>query len=415
MYQSKEFRLNSVSDSIFAVNSTDARERERQEIVAQGRALAMETAGKTLNQRLALLSQGDKFEEPYVQRLSATEYAAANEKTTQRRILYAARLAANAEGRTEPQTVEDVVAFQRDYAKSPTFLRVMAGIDQEVVRPLLPYVLANVLGPLAKFVDVAAGETYEVDVLSNDFFVFQDGAWGAHNAAPLNALYSRPFTLNPSPFSAAAEIKFRQLLSSKEDLGAHYNAIMAGLGSKIMALWTQAMISAASNSFFFGTGYTFSTATKNNLISASKVVSAVNHMDRSNCMIFGDIIPLSNILPLGTAQDAALTYGLGPEWFNRGYMGTVYGMRTFSVDPSVVPTTQNSAPQFLMPTDMLFVAGMPNRNVQAPIWIALEENTPITITNDPMESSDMKIRMNITAAMDVKPIVSSKVAVITNA
>lgn len=414
-YIEKHFRMNSCPVDLFKVPATlEGMQRERADIITGARMLAMEAAGARLNSRLASLGE-NKYAEPYVKMLTPEKYRSLNELTRDKRLLFAAQITARQEAKVEPQTVDEVKKMARDYFNNPLFVQTLAGIDSEVIRPILPYVLTNALGPLARMVEVAAGETYEADVLSNDIFVFQDSAWGSHRAAPMNRLYSYPITLNPRPYTAQAKIKFRQMLSSEEDLGDYYNAIMAGWGNKITAMWIEAMSNASTNAFFVPSAFKFNGSTTANLITASKMVSMVNHIDRNSVMIFGDVSPLSRILPSGTTQDAALTYALGGEWFNQGYMGTVYGMRTFAIDPSVVPGTQNTTADSLIPTNVLYLAGMPNRNVQAPIWIAMEENTPISIEFGPMLSNEMAITVNVIANMDVKPVVSSKIAVITNA
>lgn len=81
--------------------------------------------------------------------------------------------------------------------KNDVFLRVLSGIVTDIVTPLLPVTMSNALDWIADTYNVPLGKTYELDVASNDVFLFEDDSWGASRSKPSNYLYSYPITLNP--------------------------------------------------------------------------------------------------------------------------------------------------------------------------------------------------------------------------
>lgn len=72
------------------------------------------------------------------------------------------------------------------------------------------------------------GTTYEIDVGSNDIFLFQDDSWGASRSKPANHNYTKTITLNPTPRTARASVKWYQMVGNNADLGALMNSINAG-------------------------------------------------------------------------------------------------------------------------------------------------------------------------------------------
>ena len=133
-------------------------------------------------------------------------------------------------------------------------------------------------------------------------------------------------------------------------------------------------------------------------------------------MAFGNIGVLSNILPTdGTGAAAVgLQYGLGEEWFRKGYLPNASGVQLIEVMPAVVPGTQNSTIDLIGTGDNLFVAAKAGYGY-APIIGGYYEGSPITLTLTPSETADFTIDINVQAMFDVKELFASKVGVITNA
>lgn len=390
--------LNSVPASMLTGSD------DREKLVALGRVLMMEANGKEYNKI--------RNNNSYTSRMSADEYAKVNEGTRNKIMLFCAERADAIEGREKNDDYTVFLSRARDYYKNPTFLRTLAGIVQDIVRPMLPYVTSNALDELAQTVNVPFGETYEITVASNDIFMFQDSSWGASRSVPENTLYDYPITLNPSPRSCSATAKWYQLVGNDADFGMWLNAIYAGLYSKIMAMWNAAMTSAANGTFFVPSYLKFASFTSANFNSAVELVSAVNHVPVSGLVAYGRRPVLAKALPTGTAQDAALTYMLGREWMDNGYMGTIQGVRSFALTNAMIPGTQNTTGGLVISDSKIYLAAS-RGNGYAPIYVGFEDGAPITLEFEPHETADMTLNVNVTASIDVKAVFGTKLAVIT--
>ena len=390
--------LNSVPASV--LTGTD----EREKLVALGRVLMMEANGRAYNKI--------RKNQAYAERMTVDEYSKTNENTRNRVMLFCAERADQIEGREKPQDYTAFLSRSREYATNPTFLRTLSGIVRDIVRPMLPYVMSNALDELAQMVNVPFGQTYEITVGSNDVFLFQDSSWGASRSVPENTLYEYPITLNPSPRSASATVKWYQLTANDADFGLWLNAIYAGLYSKIMAMWNSAMTAAASNTFFVPSYLTFGSFTSANFNAAAELVSTVNHVPVSGLISYGRWPVLAKALPTSTAQDAALTYMLGREWMDNGYMGTIQGVRSFALTNAMVPGTQNTTGSLVISDSKIYLAASKG-NGYAPVYIGFEDGSPIVLEMEPHETADMTLNVNVTASLDVKAVFGTKLAVIT--
>ena len=399
----ESLKLNNAPASLFIGSSSD----ERKDLVAGGRLLLSEAHG-----RKAAEVRGEKFET----RLNDAKYQETNEKLTQRTMLFCAKIAAAANGEDAPADYAEFLKGGRKWASDPNFLRCLQGITSEVIAPLLPYTTSNALGALA-FVDkVGIGQTYEVNVLSNDIFLFQDSAWGASRSVPKNYLYSKSIAINPKPRTAAAKIKWYQLVGNEQggaDIGRYYLALAGGSNNKILALWNAAMTAGVSNAAFVPsylkkTGY--STA---NWIALAKAVSQANGLPRESIIAYGDWAALSKVLPSGTAQDAALTMQLGNEWFSKGFMGTCMGVPLAPIQNAYVAGTVNAA----SPTEMLSASTiymLPRAGEGfAPVYIIFEDD-PIVLEMTPEQTGDMTIDVNMTISVEAKGVFGSKLGVISS-
>ena len=399
----ESLKLNNAPASLFIGSSSD----ERKDLVAGGRLLLSEAHG-----RKAAEVRGEKFET----RLNDAKYQETNEKLTQRTMLFCAKIAAAAKGEDAPADYAEFLKGGRKWASDPNFLRCLQGITSEVIAPLLPYTTSNALGALA-FVDkVGIGQTYEVNVLSNDIFLFQDSAWGASRSVPKNYLYSKSIAINPKPRTAAAKIKWYQLVGNEQggaDIGRYYLALAGGSNNKILALWNAAMTAGVSNAAFVPsylkkTGY--STA---NWIALAKAVSQANGLPRESIIAYGDWAALSKVLPSGTAQDAALTMQLGNEWFSKGFMGTCMGVPLAPIQNAYVAGTVNAA----APTEMLSASTiymLPRAGEGfAPVYIIFEDD-PIVLEMTPEQTGDMTIDVNMTISVEAKGCFASKCGVISS-
>lgn len=397
----EKLKLCNVPSSLFVSDGS-----ERDDIVKMARLLTYEASGRESSR---IRTNSSKFASHFHDDM---DYKRASEAHRANLMLYAAKLAANITGKTAPESYEAFVRNQRDYHSDPIFLRVLSGVVTEALRPMVPYVLSDAVGKLAQTVYVPMGQTHEINVGSGDIMIFSDSSWGASKSVPKDTLYEATFTLNPRPASATATIKWYQMVANDRDIGLWYNSLMNGMYSYIMCKFTTALNTAATNNRLTPSFLQFNSYNTANWVNAAKYVSQVNHVPIGSIYAYGDYSALAKILPNGTSQDAALTTMLGDEWNRMGYLGTVMGVRTFAIQNVLVPGTQYSTGEQVMADDVVYLSSSIGT---APVWIAFEDGTPITITLDATTgTADMSIDVNMTASVDVVAVAANKMAVISN-
>lgn len=413
----KTLMLNSIPASVFSVkpDQCDGSAR-RAGIISVGRLLAAESARRPANRLRTSALRVEKRDE-VAPLLNEATYKEANEKFQADMLLYCAEVVCRQIDMEAPKTMEDFRRNQRAFMQDKNFLRVMAGLVQEIVRPVLPSVFSEAIDLTANMVEVPLGETLEIDVGSNDVFAFQDSSWGASRSVPTNYLYTKTVTLNPRPRTAKCTIKWYQLVGNGADMGQFFNAMAKGMYAETMGLWNKAMTAMAANTAIVPAAltYTYSTA---NFITLANKLAAVNGVGIGNLVCFGNAVACSKVLPssitnaASTNLDAAISTLIGAEYIRAGYMGENMGVRILPMQDAIVPGTQNSTVQTVLPADTAYMMAAPGMGYK-PIYIGYESGSPITVELDPSQTADMTIDVNVTMSIDVKAVAASKIGVIT--
>lgn len=377
----------------------------RSELIATGRLLTLEYNGRATN---AIRNNAD-----YTSHFEKDEqYAALSSGHRKKLLMFCAARAYAVQGRPAPENVEQVKSDRSLYQDS-IFLATLAGIVQEVVAPSLPYTYSNVGGRLMESTTVPMGQTKEVTVHSNDWFVFEDSSWGASRSASINHLYDETVTLTPHNYSCRVQIKWFDLIANDKDIGWFYNAIVAGYYSKIMSNFTASITEISTNTAYLPSYLKFSTYNSTNWALASMGVSAANRLPRNQLVAYGTYAALQQVLPKGTPSDAALTYGLGLEWMRNGFLGVAGGVPLFEIEQSLMPGTVNTTGQMMFPNDTIIIAGRAG-SAYAPVYTAFADGSPLVVEMNPTDTGDMSIYIDCTAVMDTKIVMGNKIAVITN-
>jgi hypothetical protein len=404
--------FNSINMDKFNANSAEFNgvEKERADIVTQGRLLMMERNGRDTNALRVL----EKKPTEYTAMLTEQGYSEMNRDTKERIMLYAAARACSMSGEIAPAEYGDFLKNQKKFMRDRDFLKVLAGIIRDIITPVLPITMSNALGYLAETVNVPLGETYELDVASNDIFAFEDDSWGASRSKPSNYLYTRTTTLNPTPRTCKVTVKWYQMIGNDVDLGRFFNSIAAGMVSKITALTMVQMANAVTDGLI-PSNLQF-TNTSANWVTAAARVSALNGTGYYNTIAIGHPSALTKALPSGMVNassvnlDAALATMLGVEWARYGYLGEYMGVRMMPLVDAIVPGTQNTSMISLVPNDKVWMMAS---NGLKPVYIGMEDGTPIEIQLDPRETGDMTLDIITTMSIDAKAVFGSKLAQIT--
>lgn len=408
-------KINSIDNKYFEteaandirVNSASGTAISRADVVAGGRTLLCEYIGGQLNQRPDTKGQ-------FQSRLNGISYADFSRKVTEKTMLFCGIVANQSVGKEVPESYEDV-RKNLSYAKDANFLRTLAAITKDVLEPTLFNIMDDVAaGNLMQWETVPFGGTKEIEIASNDVFLFEDSAWGSARSASYNALYAKTITLNPHPYTTQAKIKWYQDVVNG-DIARYYTAIIRGMWNKIYAKFIGQLTSAVGNTAYIPTGLTASTYTSDNWNRITTLVAAANGVRRDNLLAFGGINALSKVLPVdGTpAAITGLQYGLGEEWIRRGFLPNAAGVQLLEIYPAIVPGTQNSTLDTISFGNDIVIAAKGGYGY-APIYGGYYEGSPMTLELRPEETGDLTIDVTATAMFDMKPVFASKVGAITN-
>lgn len=409
----ESIRLNSLNPDIFKASSAEVHgSQKRADIINVGRLLMAERAGRDMNAMSKIKGEVPAFNS--LMDGKGIDYEDANKKLQRNMMLYCAEMAGKVTGEDAPETYEDFMRMQRKYLSDRNFLRVLAGIVTDIITPVLPAVATGAMDWFAQTVYVPLGQTYEVEIGSNDVFLFEDDSWGASRSKTANYLYSDTKTLNPTLRTAKATWKWYQLVGNNVDLGRTFNAITAGLYSKITGIWGNALVAASTNTAYVPTNMQF-TYSNTNWVTAAKRVALVNNTSVRNVIAFGDLLALSHVLPstangANTNLDAALSTMLGVEWAKYGYLGDFMGIRNFVLDNALVPGTQNTTITEVLPNNRVWMMAA---GAYKPIYVAFEEGTPLTVEVTPDNAADYTLDVTVSASIDAAPIFGSKIATLS--
>lgn len=380
----------------FCVN-LDAKDA-RKSIVAAGQMLAAEDMRRAFNCKRDLAAKFDR-------QLTDVEYGRLNEEHRKALIKYAGRISYNSRGK---EWSGDINA--NALANDTTFWKVMSSVVDEVIAPIPGMLIPEAFGPLAKVVTVAPNETYTVRVQSGEAFIFEDTAWGAERSVPVNKLYADEFTLNPRPRATATAFHYRELFSEEFDMGALYNAIFRGLYNKIYALYAQAMKSAFENESLIPSYLKVAGYTTANLAKLANNVAKYNYLNRHNIAVMGLFPAVNKVIPVGEHVET-FTSGLGEGWMRTGVMTLTSGMPIYEIPSVIDETTRYTTRETLLPEDVLMVVPM---NTTAPIYIAMERGGSVTTVIEPSNTANGDMLVNMTTAIDVKPVFLNGIGLITN-
>lgn len=405
--------LNSIDQSVFRVSAAQDQDRsqDRADIVAEGRVLFYEHGRRG---QAAIISARNLTAETAPEQVSAKQYAELNRQFQSEHLLYAARKACEATGETAPETFEDFKRQGQRFCNNSLFLRVLQGIYQDIVTPILPRVYSEAVDVFADTVEVGFGETAAISVESGDIPVFQDSAWGASWSVPANRFYARDYTLNPQPKTAEIRMKWHQMVGNNVDFGMFFANIVAGMYAKTMAMWNQIMVSAASDTTLVPSGLTYNFNNVNWVTLANKL-SALNNTQIGGLFAIGNMVALSKVLPntvtgsTNVNMDAAIATLLGADYTRSGYLGEFMAVRLMPLVDAIVPGTQFSTVETILDSTKIWMMASRGRK---PLTIAYNRDTPITLEIDPVRDKSFELGINMTIALDSVAVFAQKVGLV---
>ena len=402
--------LNSLSPSVFQVRSNETADhsKARAEIVTMGRLLAYEHARRG---QAAIKTALRLNESTAAQHVTDIEYGKLNEQFQAEHLLYAAKKACAVTGETAPETFEDFKRQGMNFYKNSTFLKVLQGLYQEIIYPILPRVYSEAVSVFADVVEVGFAETYQLSIGSDDIPIFQDSAWGASRSVPANRFYSKDITLNPQPKTAEIRMKWHQLVGNNVDFGRFFANLSAGLYAKTMGMFNSVLTALAADTTKIPSSliYTFGSV---NWVTLANKIAALNNTSINNVRGFGNAVALSKVLPTqqtgssNTAMDAALATLLGADYLRSGYMGQYMSVGLYPLQDAIIPGTLNT----ILDYQKVWLMAS---NALKPMTICYNSATPISINIDAIDTASFELIFNLTIALDAVSVVADKMGYVT--
>ena len=85
------------------------------------------------------------------------------------------------------------------------------------------------------------------------------------------------------------------------------------------------------------------------------------------------------------------------------------GMNLMPIDTAIVPGTQNTTVTDIVPADKIWLTAVGGYK---PVFIGVEEGTPIQLELTPDQTADMSIDVVVSMSIDCVPVPANKMAVI---
>ena len=405
--------LNSIDQSIFRVSAAQDQDRsqDRADIIAEGRVLFYEHARKGQS---AIYRARNLSADTAPEQINGKQYSELNRTFQAEHLLYAAKKACEITGQNAPETFEEFKRRGAQFYGNDLFYKVLQGIYQDIITPILPRVYSEAVDTFADTVEVGFGETAAISVESGDIPVFQDSAWGSSWSVPKNRFYAKDITLNPQPKTCEIVAKWHQLVGNDVDFGAFFANIVAGMYAKTMAMWSAALVAASADTTMIPSGLTYNFNNVNWVTLANKL-AALNNTSISNLFATGSAVALAKVLPntvtgsTNVNMDAAIATLLGADYTRSGYLGEFMAVRLMPLTDAIVPGTQYGSVNTILDSTKIWMMTSRGRR---PMTVAYNRDTPISLEVEPMRNAAFEVGINLTIALDIAAVFAQRIGLV---
>lgn len=393
--------IRNLSANLFAASPNN----ERESLVAAGRLLMRDYTAKQYNLANPKTPIDLKIND-------ANTYDAMNEGFRKDFFNYAGKIAYAQYDKTWDS--EKDIDSLRSLGKSHdmTFLKVLADITSEIVSPMIPEVISDLMGAFANTSRIGYDETKEFNIHSNAVINFEDVAWGTRSQRA-QYLYDKTVTARPTPVSALVKINWYSFVAENKDMGQYFFSIARGAGAYIMGRFYKTFMDGISNTALLPSAYKFAAYDADNFIKAAQLVAAANGVTRREVACFGTLTALDKVIPdvaSNTSGAYAMATAAGEEWLQSGFLTNYKGTGLYEIQNVLKPNTVNTTPEFLISDTTLWFASL---NGYKPCEVVFQGDD-INLVMRPSETEDFTINVDMTMTLDVVTLMGSKIAVISN-
>lgn len=401
-----------INSALAAIASTKVSSDERANLIHEGRMLLLERMGRAKNEALTKAGKsaadfGSLFK-------SNGEYATAAAKWSDDMLYFCAKRANDEDGK--PTDRNDRRTFTNiGLARNPRFMRMLSVAMNEIMYPVTPYLINEIVGEMASVVTVERGKTFTAAVNSNAVIQWEDATWTSLRSVPQDQLYAKTITLNPKPFAARAVINFYQMVGNGMNLVDTMAALAGGYAAKVMEKFTTAFTVAAADARFVPAALQATGYTDNNWATICQRVAMANRVRRDQLIGYGDFLALRKVLPDNAVLASAIMMQLGGEYFRNGYIMSHDGVMLYEITPTATPATINTTLTGIWPNDQIVIAARANDRY-APMIMAWEDQGDSTLDLTPGDDVMATGRIEVlqVASADIAPAFASRIGLITD-
>lgn len=405
----ESLKLNS---ALATISNTKVSSDERENLVAKGRTLVLECMGRAKNRALtasgkAPVDFGSNF-------VSNGAYESVATRWSDDVLCFCARKANDFDDRPTDRNDRSTFTYN-SLAKNPWFLHTLSSVMNEIMYPVTPYLISEIVGEMCSVVRTPRGKSYTAAITSNAVIQWEDTTWTSLRSVPQDKLFNRTITLNPKPFAARAEINFYQMVGNGMNLVDTMAALAGGYAAKVMEKFTTAFQLAASNNRYVPASMQATGYTSDNWATICRNVAMANRVRRDQLIAYGDFLALRKVLPDNATLATAIMMQLGNEYFKNGYLMSHDGTMLYEITPTATPATINTTLTSIFPTDQIIIAARAGDRY-APMIMAWEDNGEGTIelTPDNDVLSTGRIEVEEVASLEIAPAFASRVGLIND-
>lgn len=402
----------SLNSALARFNGAKVTGDQREDLIARGRVLVLEAAGRAHN--AALAKAGQHVVELGSSIGNETAFAAAKNEWADDLLYFCAERALSVQGRSADRNDRNTFT-NIELASDPIFLRTLAGIVSEVQYPTTAPLVNELVGEMASVMSIPKGKTGQVEITSNAVFQWYDTSWTSMRSVPQDQLYNGCITLNPKPKATRFRINFYQMQGNSGSLVDTLAAVSGGYAAMLMQTFTTAFTTAASDTKYVPSALKASGYTDTNWATIVRNVAAANRVRRDQLIAYGDFLALRKVLPDNATLASAIMTLLGDEYFKNGYLMSHDGVMLYELTPTSTPETINTTMTSVFPTDTIVIAARANMRY-APMVMGFEEGGEgrIDLTPDENVIATGYVQGLAYASLAIEPAFASRVGVISS-
>lgn len=383
----------------------------RENLIHEGRVLLLEHMGRTKNR--ALINAGRSAEDFGSLFKTNGEFSAAAQKWSDDMLYFCAKIVRDQDGRVTDRN--DRSTFTGiGLARDSRFLHILSVAMNEIMYPVTPYLISEIVGEMCSVVTVDPGKTYTAAINSNAVIQWEDATWTSLRSVPQDRLFSSTITINPKPTASRCSVNFYQLIGNGGNLVDTMAAMAGGYAAMVMKKFTDAFTAAASQTKYVPSSLKATGYTGNNWATICQKVAMANRVRRDQLIAYGDFLALRKVLPDNASLASAIMMQLGDEYFKNGYIMSHDGVLLYEIHPVADPKTINTTLTSVWPTDEIIVAARASDRY-APMIMAWENSLEmgsieLTASDDIMATGRIEVLQY--ASLGICPAFASRIGLI---